>query len=150
MSRAGYNEDYDNNWEAIAWRGAVASAIRGKRGQAFIKELIAALDAMPEKRLIADDLINNGKVCAIGSVGVARGIDMTKLDAENAEQIAGAFNIAPAMVREIEWYNDEYCYYLNQTETSEDRWKRMREWAEKQLKTVAESRPQLADKSKHQ
>lgn len=61
MSRSGYTEDCDDNWQLIRWRGAVASAIRGKRGQAFLRELLAALDAMPEKRLIADALVFDGQ-----------------------------------------------------------------------------------------
>lgn len=58
MSRSGYSDDYDgDNWDLIRWRGAVTSAIRGKRGQAFLREALAALDAMPEKQLIAGDLV---------------------------------------------------------------------------------------------
>lgn len=48
MSRSGYSNDGEN---IAMWRGQVASAIRGKRGQAFLRELVEALDAMPEKRL---------------------------------------------------------------------------------------------------
>lgn len=44
MSRSGYNDDCDG-WALIRWRGAVNSAINGKRGQAFLRELVAALDA---------------------------------------------------------------------------------------------------------
>lgn len=53
MSRSGYHEDL----EPLAlgrWRGRVASAMRGKRGQKLLCDLLAALDAMPEKRLISD------------------------------------------------------------------------------------------------
>jgi hypothetical protein len=46
MSRSGYSDDH-SEWDLIRWRGAVASAIRGKRGQAFLRELLVALDAMP-------------------------------------------------------------------------------------------------------
>lgn len=49
MSRAGYSDDFEGG-ELNVWRGAVKSAIRGKRGQAFLKELAAAMDAMPDKR----------------------------------------------------------------------------------------------------
>lgn len=52
MSRSGYADWCDDNWAMIRWRGAVASAVRGKRGQAFLRELATTLDAMPEKRLI--------------------------------------------------------------------------------------------------
>lgn len=132
MSRSGYSDDYDlENWDLIRWRGQVASAIRGKRGQAFLRELVAALDAMPEKRLIANELESFGNVCAIGSVGMQRGVDMTKLDPDDYDRIAATFGIAPQLVQEIEWMNDE-AYF---GETPEGRWKFMRDWAVRKLKT---------------
>lgn len=132
MSRSGYSDDYDlENWDLIRWRGQVASAIRGKRGQAFLRELVAALDAMPEKRLIANELESFGNVCAIGSVGMQRGVDMTKLDPDDYDRIAATFGIAPQLVQEIEWMNDEA--YFGQT--PEGRWKFMRDWAVRKLKT---------------
>jgi hypothetical protein len=73
MNRSGYDEDSClDQWSHIRWRGQVASAIRGKRGQTFLHELADALDAMPEKRLIAHELQEGANVCAIGSVGVQR------------------------------------------------------------------------------
>ena len=51
MSRSGYTDDFDDQWALIRWRGAVTSAIRGKRGQEFLREMAAAMDAMPEKSL---------------------------------------------------------------------------------------------------
>lgn len=86
MSRSGYTDDGDN-WELIKWRGQVASAIRGKRGQAFLRELRDALDALPEKKLCYHELQRkDGACCAIGAVGRARGIDMTDLDPEDATE----------------------------------------------------------------
>ncbi len=131
MSRSGYTDDFDDNWQQIMWRGQVASAIRGKRGQAFLREMIEALDAMTEKRLIAHDLIKEGEVCAIGSVGAQRGVDMQPLDPEYPEAIAATFGIATPLVREIEFLNDEAAFY---TETPEQRWSRMRDWAQRMLK----------------
>jgi hypothetical protein len=125
MSRSGYSDDCDN---LPLWRGAVRRAINGKRGQAFLREMLAALDAMPEKRLIDEDLIHDGAVCAIGSVGAARGIDMSKIDAHDSEQVANAFGIAPAMAAEIEYQNDEMAPYWKGPETPEQRWQRMRQW----------------------
>lgn len=131
MGRAGYSDDYDfDHWTLIRWRGAVASSIRGKRGQAFLREMIEALDAMPEKRLIAHDLEAGGNVCAIGSVGVRRGVDMSKLDPEDPETIAATFGIASPLVREIEFENDEANWG---DEKPEQRWHRMRAWAAAQL-----------------
>ena len=139
MSRSGYTEDGDmENWQLIRWRGQVASAIRGKRGQAFLRELVEALDAMPEKRLIAKDLEHAGNVCAIGAVGVARGQDMSALDVYDYDQIASTFGIAHQLVQEIEWENDQYIEWDIETsriiENPEGRWRYMRAWAISQLK----------------
>lgn len=60
MSRSGYTDDCDDNWAIICYRGALKSAMRGKKGQAFLKELLAALDAMPRKRLIREHLEIDG------------------------------------------------------------------------------------------
>jgi hypothetical protein len=131
VSRAGYSDNI-NQWALIRWRGQVASAIKGKRGQAFLRELIDALDAMPDKSLIAHDLENEGNVCAIGSVGVRRGVDMTALDPEDPDTIAGTFGIAQQMVREIEYMNDEALW----SPTPEERWEYMRRWAEANIHAV--------------
>lgn len=80
---------------------------------------------MPEKRLIAYDLQDKGNVCAIGAVGVKRGVDMSALDPHDPETLSGVFGIAHQIVREIEYMNDEAWY----DEKPEHRWSRMREWA---------------------
>lgn len=124
MSRSGYSEDCDNDWSLIRYRGQVASAIKGKRGQAFLRELTDALDAMPQKRLIRRELWN-GEVCAIGALGVSRGLDMTTLDPDDYEYLAKVFGVAHQLVQEIEFENDENSW---NAETPERRWERMREW----------------------
>ena len=129
MSRSGYS-DMDNNWDLICWRGAVASAIRGKRGQAFFKEMLSALDKIETRSLIADDLINEGEVCAIGAVGASRGVDMSKIDPEDHYAVAEAFGIPHALACEIMWMNDDYAY----KETPETRFSRMRAWVQAQIK----------------
>jgi len=130
MSRAGYSDELDDNWSLICWRGAVASAIRGARGQAFLREMLAALDAMKDRRLIANDLIAGGEVCAIGAVGAARGIDMTNLDPEDYGTLAAKFGIAEALTREIFFENDEGGSFK---ETPEARYLRVRRWVEEQI-----------------
>lgn len=135
MSRSGYSDDIDQ-WALIKWRGQVASAIRGKRGQAFLRDLGAALDAMPEKRLIAHELrtqppafippaIATAQVCTIGSLGAARGIDLEALNPHDHHGLGGVFDIAHQLVAEIEFENDEAIWTI---ETPEERWKRMRAW----------------------
>ncbi len=127
MSRSGYVDDCEN---LAMWRGQVASAIRGKRGQAFLRELLEALDGMPEKRLIANELRKEGAVCALGSVGERRGIDLESLDPHDYDTLSGVFGIAHQLVQEIEWLNDE----AGRHDTPETRWQRIRTWAARNLK----------------
>lgn len=126
MSRSGYYDDPENNIYLINWRGAVKSALCGKRGQAFLREMNDALDQIENKRLIADDLEKDGDVCAIGAVGRKRGIDMSKLDPEDYDEVAATFGIAPAMAREIADLNDERHYG-----SPEERYAKMKAWVER-------------------
>lgn len=131
MSRSGYSDDIDN-WRLIKWRGQVASAIRGRRGQSLLRDMLAALDAMPEKKLIESELqTTDGDVCALGAAGKARGVDMSTLDPEEPRMVAAAFDIAHQLAAEIAYMNDEVTYY---TETPEQRWTRMREWVAAQIR----------------
>lgn len=131
MSRSGYSDDVDV-LDLGRWRGQVASAIRGKRGQKLLKDLLAALDAMTEKVLIANELeASDGGVCALGAVGRARGIDMANVDPEEFEVVAPIFNIAEPLAREITYENDE-CGMWH--ETPEQRFTRMRKWVAERIK----------------
>lgn len=141
MSRSGYSDDCDG-WALIRWRGAVNSAINGKRGQAFLRETLAALDAMPEKRLVADSLHDQvvGQFCTLGAVGAARGIDMKPLEDMDHDAVANAFDISEALAAEIMFENDEgsgYAFwYVNNSKstTPEQRWQHMRNWIAKHIK----------------
>lgn len=134
MTRHGYSDELDN-WALIRWRGRVASAMRGKRGQKLLRDMRDALDAMPEKRLIAEELIEIDEEggtdrCALGVVAAARGVDVSHLDSEESDRVAEAFDIAEPLAREITYQNDEAGW----RETPEQRWVRMRNWVEKQIK----------------
>lgn len=132
MSRSNYSDDCDG-WELIRWRGAVASAIRGKRGQQFLRELIAALDAMPVKELIPNELELDGQVCALGAVGKQRGMDLSAIDPEDRKSVCAAFGIPEALAAEIMFLNDEdFCYWRDATGAK--RWEAMRQWAVENLK----------------
>lgn len=159
MSRSGYSDDCDG-WALIRWRGAVTSAIRGERGQRTLRELLVALDAMPEKKLITDELEAGGEFCALGVLGAARGIEMKDVDTEDREAVASMFNIAPALAAEIMYANDEYgddyewhrvviCGPMRRWERHEQsvrilnpraaevRWARMRQWVAAKIKEAS-------------
>lgn len=131
MSRSGYSEDiWDEGNAGWLYRGAVKSALKGRRGQAFLREMIAALDALPVKELVAWELEQDGAVCAIGAVGHMRGVDMSKLDPEDIDTVSGTFGIANAMAREIVYENDEGHWG---SETPGARFDRMRRWIESEI-----------------
>lgn len=129
MSRSGYSDDCDG-WALIRWRGAVESALRGKRGQAFLRELRDALDAMPVKELISGELEANGCHCALGVVGASRGIDMTTIDPYERHIVAERFDVAEAMAAEIMYINDESGYG---PDAPAKRWKAVRNWVEQNI-----------------
>lgn len=161
MSRSGYSDD-DGDGRLAMWRGAVRSAIRGKRGQAALRELLTALDAMPEKALAAESLVTaDGEFCTLGVLGAARGIDMKPIDPEDWDAVADAFGLAPAMVREIVYENDETVAEWQWVEVdgppnrfygrhrpsarvpvpnaAERRWRHMRDWVASQIRPGLEA-----------
>jgi hypothetical protein len=150
MSRSGYNEDGDgDNWSLICWRGAVNSAIKGKRGQAMLRDLLAALDAMPDKRLVAGDLEVDGQFCALGVLGQARNLTLASIDTYDWGALGTNFNVAEALAREIMWINDESVRTHEYVATGEPytnewkrvevtnaplrRWEIVREWVENNI-----------------
>lgn len=129
MSRSGYSDDVEF---LELYRASVRRAIRGKRGQRFLHELAATMDAMPEKRLIMHELIaENGEMCTIGTVCKIRGIDVSGVDVEDPESIGQLVGISRSMAAEIEYENDE-CGSCN--ETPEQRWTRMRAWVQSEIR----------------
>jgi len=137
VNRSGYTDDYDDAdpLELGRWRGQVAAAIRGRRGQEFLRELADAMDAMDEKVLIVDELIDaQGDCCAIGVVCRARGIDVSNIDIECPTSVGNAVGISHQLAAEIEYLND-----LWPRETPERRWQRMRRWVESKIKKGGDS-----------
>lgn len=163
MSRSGYIDDLgDDDPLALGrWRAAVNSAIRGKRGQAFLREFIADLDAMPVKRLIAESFAEEGtgEVCSLGVVFAARNLEQPTYDPDSGddwevgEDAAGRLQIAGALAHEIIYMNDEGSIGRYEEtgdplkprryvpETPEERWMRMRAWAAERLRPEASAPP---------
>lgn len=142
MSRSGYSEDYDVSALQL-WRGAVQKSIDGKRGQRLLVDIANAMDAMPEKKLVAEELISaDGEFCTLGVVGCARGVgdQLKATDPYARESIAKLLDVAPALVAQIAYVNDDPDAYSSPAETPETRWRRMRAWVASQIKPV-EARP---------
>lgn len=168
MSRSGYSDDDGGEHYSIGlWRGAVKSAIRGKRGQALLREMVQALDALPEKCLAADSLVNeDGEYCTLGAIGRMRGMDMAPIDPDDRQQVARAFGVAEALAAEVMYLNDEWSakeyrwidieicgpvrphfpdwgrhkksVRVDNPNVAEDRWSYMRKWATEHIKKSGE------------
>ena len=162
MSRSGYSDDCEN---IVLYRRAVDNALAGRRGQAMLRDLLAALDAMPIKRLAADSLTTReGEFCTLGVLGHARGLDLGKLEGQEPDVIGHAFGIARSMAAEIVYMNDEaendakparwieitgpmrefypimehHERYVREPQDDPEahRWKRMRAWVVENLREV--------------
>ena len=131
MSRSGYSDDCEY---LGLWRGQVASASFGRRGQQFFRDLVAALDAMPEKRLVKGALeTKEGAVCALGCLAKHRGVPTAELDTYDYDQLGQTFNIAHQLAQETMYENDD-----RYGTTDENRWQRMRDWAAQQILVTPE------------
>ena len=169
MSRSGYIDDECEDVLAHGrWRGRIASAIRGKRGQALLRKLADALDAMPQKQLVAGSLATaEGEFCTLGTIAAKHGIDARNVPDEDWhheewEAVGKALNVAPVLVQEIvfendeqtctdEWVNVEICGPMRRgfpdwnrhersvriarpaAEVRTERWAHMRAWIAKHL-----------------
>lgn len=70
-----YTESDDDNWNysrQALWDNAVRRATYSKRGQKVLREIEAALLALPEKRLIEGLLCDGTGVCAVGALAAYR------------------------------------------------------------------------------
>ena len=140
MSRSGY-DDYEGDCTIPSefYRMAVQRAAQGKRGQKLLSDLLTALDAMPVKRLIANEFSTGGEVCALGAVAPLRGVDVADLDPEDdyytPRLLSKRFDIAESLAREVMYANDEGGPF--DKETPEQRWQRMRDWVASQIKATA-------------
>jgi len=125
MNRSGYTDD-GGDYSVWLYRKAVDSAIEGKRGQAFLRELRSALETMPSKRLAAGVVADAEGHCAMGAVALARGIPVDQLrEHYEADETGELLGIAPSLAREIAYENDGDDY---RPRTDEQRYAHMLDW----------------------
>jgi hypothetical protein len=127
MSRSGYSDDCDDYGQANLYRYAVTRGLAGPRGQGLLREMVAALDAMPVRELAAEVFVNGDTMCAMGAVARARGVPahaLAQLDEHDPDSVGTLLGIPESLAREIAYENDEA---IGGDES--DRWHHMRSWA---------------------
>ena len=118
MSRSGFyeNDDFDQDAMLAAGRtaGRIASATRGARGQKFLRLALAALDGMEDKRLAGGTFgVDGGCMCLMTSIATqtGRASAFTGVSLDDGQGVchalSDAFNVAPVMVQDLVWWNDE-------------------------------------------
>jgi hypothetical protein len=139
-----YDEDFPNQW--ALYEKAQQNALRGKRGQAVLKELEAALLAMPVKRLIHGFLAHEGEVCALGALAAKRKVDgglawkdavdeLPSCDGSVSDTIDFAesrLKIKQTLAIAISYQNDEGVEWRA---TPEERWEKVLQWVREQIKS---------------
>jgi hypothetical protein len=158
VSRISYSDEEDYPGQFDLWRANLRRSLKGRNGRRALRDLEAALLALPDKRLIADHLAANGQVCAVGaivthrkvSLGQAREAVLRELEGEPREDDCEEWDdcddmgeteevgVANGIPRLVAWRLVE----LNDMElarfTPEERYEKVLAWARKHL-TVAEA-----------
>ena len=71
--RVGYSEDQEYGGQYELWHANCHRSRQGRKGQAALRELEAALVALPDKRIQKDVFVEpSGETCAIGALMLHR------------------------------------------------------------------------------
>ena len=106
-----------------------------KTNKEFLQEMLDAMENLEFPRLIAGRLIfarpNNRSfdVCALGSVVLKRDIEMSQ--SGSIKSLSNILGISQSLTKKILYINDKEICNIN--ETPENRFIRVRHWAESQV-----------------
>lgn len=148
MSRITYAEEEDFPGQAELWDANRLRSLKGQKGQAALRELEAALLALPSKQLIADELEDaEGNVCAIGALARYKNyggsLELPEPKNEFEEhvvsdamiKVAGKLSVPRLVAISIIERNDDACAWKRDDETPEQRYERILGWIRKQILT---------------
>lgn len=139
--RVGYREDEDYGGEFDLWQANCRRSRQGKKGQAALRELEAALMALPVKRIQKDVFVEpSGETCAIGALmlhrKVAAGMPREQAVAECAalrpldtEEHGVSLGLPRLVAWSVAVENDEEWRFR----TPEERYSYMLEWIRKEI-----------------
>jgi hypothetical protein len=147
-----FNDDYDDedfNNQAALYQANTDRALRGKRGQVFLREMEEALLMLPKKELINGAVCREGQVCAIGALALKRKRDagdsisaaLYWLEKEAPDEWSEAdstaayasehLDVLERLAYRMAWINDRY---EPEEETSEKRYERVLKWVREHRK----------------
>ena len=126
--RINCSDDEEFGGQFVLWEANCRRSIKGRHGQAALRELRDVLLSLPSKRLIAGALEHDGEFCAIGAYAKAKGVDLgTSTPEDDNHDAAGVKAGMPRLVAwTVVYENDEAIHY----EPPEARYARMLRWVE--------------------
>jgi len=99
--RLNWSDEEDRPGQFALWQANIQRSLQGKAGQRALREFEAALLALPEKRLLREQLYDDeGGVCAVGCYARYKGVDLSKFDPEDESDEVG---VVAGMPRLVAW-----------------------------------------------
>lgn len=136
--RISWSDEEDRPGQFDLWQANCRRSLNGRAGQEALRDLESALLAMPEKRLIVDDLAVDGEVCAVGALMRARGVPQGRLEEISGDDDTDVLAAKEARVpRLVGWKLVELNDYELEHVTPEQRYERVLDWVRERLLPAA-------------
>lgn len=135
MSRIGYAEDETFPGQFSLWQANCGRSLQSQKGQGSLRELEAALLALPTKRLVANEFDNGTDVCAIGALARFKGLKPegdTEYEMEEVGVQCGMPRLVAWKVVEVNDFSDLYSFSGPKL-TPERRYDLVLDWVRRQL-----------------
>lgn len=140
--RINYSEDEDYPGQFYLYQANCTRSVKGQAGQKALRELEAALLALPSKRLIAEELDDGQDVCAIGALVRHKKITPTsdsEWEMENVGVECGMPHLVAWKVVELNdvEFLDRWRDGAREFYTPEERYDAMLKWVRQQIAPIA-------------
>jgi len=100
--RISYSDDEQYPGQFNLWQANCDRSLVGRKGQAALRELEAALVALPNKRLIADEFENEEGICPLAAVAKYRGLTRSDIKADPESEMEEV-GVELGMPRLVAW-----------------------------------------------
>jgi len=132
--RINWSDEEDFPGQFFLWEANCRRSISGCKGQTALRELEAALLALPTKRLIRGYLESNGDVCAVGAL--ARYKKHNPIADVDSTYQTERIGVECGMPRLVAWEVVAQNDIIMEEGTPEQRYTDMLKWVQKQIRST--------------